>query len=249
MTTRVARSARVARASIVLAIAVVGVCGVARAAVDVACVSLIGDALTRIERAATEKGGSRDPDNAYARDNLAASAAMRALTAKWPDTTAAVVEVNGPGTEPFFETPLAGINDRNAAALYGQLATGVARQVDAKRVLVIAKLSFRHWSDPSYTLAGVGVFADAGSRDTKSGRDARTGRYVAPYVGAVVLLFGVDGRLLAAQPIALHATYAGEAGKPVPSTPWQILSGDELNRAIDQLIVEGVRTAVSRLAL
>jgi len=241
-------------AAAALAIALVLVTRAASGAVDIACVSVIGDKLTTIERESTSarnatKGrGVAKAEPGHARDKLAASAAMSAITAKKPNAIVATVDVSGPGSEPFFDTPLASINDGVASALYGQLAAGVAKQVEAKQVIVIAKLEFRHWSQP-YILSGIGVFADPGPRDMALNQETLSRRYIAPYVGAALLLFNADGKLAAAQPLAVHSTYRTEQGKQIPATAWQILSAEELNGALNQLVVEGVGTAVARLPL
>jgi hypothetical protein len=228
--------------------------GAASAAVDVACVSLIGDALTTIERQSTSgsnltrRGGVANPDAAHARDKLAASTAMTAITTRNPTASAVTVEVSGRGTERFYTTPLANINDQSAIELYGQLASSVAKQVQAKQVLVIAKLEFRHWSEP-YVLSGIGVFAEPGPRDMPINDESVERRYLAPYLGAARLLFNADGRIVASQALALHTTHRSERGKTIPATVWQILSAEQLNTAVNQLVAEGVGTAAGRLPL
>jgi hypothetical protein len=226
----------------------------AAAAVDVACASFIGDRVTTIEREATSgtniarRRGVANPEPARPRDRLAASAAMRAIEARKPAAVVSTVDVSGPGTERLFSTVLDRGDDRTAAAVYGSVAASIAKQVDAKRVLVIAKLEFRHWTE-AYLLAGIGVFAEPGPRDMPLNDETIERRYVAPYVGAVALLFDAGGTLVAAQPIASHKTYRTPPGVQIPATAWEILSPQALNRAIDDVVADGGRGAGATLPL
>ena len=242
----------VARAVVALACALAA--ARALASVDVACVSFIGDALTTIEREPTSgtnvprRRGVANPEPDRARDRLASAAAMRAIAARKPDASVSTVDVSGPGTERLFATVLAGADDRAASAVYGGVAASIAKQTDAKRVLVVSKLQFRHWSEP-YILSGVGVFAEPGPRDMPLNEETIERRYVAPYIGAAALLFSADGTLVATQPIIGHAVYRSEPGKQIPATAWQILDAGALNRAINQIIVDSVADAVAKLPL
>lgn len=216
-------------------------------AVDVACVSFLADRVGVVEQeraagtgtnTAKRRGGAV---SVQGKDDIVTKAALVGLTERNPAIEVITLQLSGAAIAPLQALVLSSVDDPRVESLR-PVARQIAQQAHARYVLVLAKLEFRHWSSP-YVLDGVGVFGDATMV-------RREDNYVAPYIGAAMLLLDAAGEVRERRAIVAHAEYrASVEHQERADSPWDILSDAELDRHLDELIAQEVRAAAKTLAL
>ncbi len=208
-------------------------------AVDVACVSLIGDVVTTADReptAASSMPRRRSSETAQATpflDDLAAKAAMAALVDIGPKLEVITVKLSGADMAPYYHRIMQGLDDQESIAAFGVLAADVAPQLKAERLLLVVKLSFKHWAD-RLALSGIGVYSNGNSPNLED-------NYVAPFIGAAILVYDAKGKLLDSHAILGHKEFHADKQHLEASTnPMDILEPAALNRALQELIASEI---------